>query len=92
VLIGEAVRAVTLTTARAAAEAGEGEGDAWSRLVRVVGSLTLTADAHLDAAVRLELCAVASRHIEYRPAVQEVQDAWGVTLRRLLDEGVRAGE
>jgi AcrR family transcriptional regulator len=91
-LIGEAVRAVALTTARAAANAGEGDGDAWSRLVGVVGSLTLTADARLDAAVWIELCAVASRHVEYRQAVQEVQHAWGVTVRRLLDEGVRRGE
>jgi AcrR family transcriptional regulator len=91
-LIGEAVRAVALTTARAAANAGEGDGDAWSRLVGVVRSLTLTADARLDAAVWIELCASASRHIEYRPAVQEVQDAWRVTVRRLLDEGVRKGE
>jgi AcrR family transcriptional regulator len=90
-LIVEAVEAIARLTAKSAVDASASTDDPWDSLVAVIGSLTPTDDPRLDAATWMELCAVASRQPEYRPAVQLVQDHWRAVVLKIVKRGVRDG-
>lgn len=74
------------------AEADDLAGDPWQRVIALLDRVVSVEDFGLRSTIWIEFCAAASRDEEVRAVMAELYDQWRVPLRRVVDDGIAAGD